>query len=130
MGRKGMAMDLIPAPYVPTHTHAACLGGWLQYNYLSGFHPICLVCLFLAGPSSRAAWGQEWESRSLKEPGGKSVPQLFLPPLFPPLFPPVSLALSHSLLSSSSASILVTFSCTPSFLSILSQVNNPILSPN
>lgn len=60
------------------------------------------------------------QETGLKEPGGNSVPQLFLPPPFLLLFPPVSLALSHSLLPSSSDSILLTFSCTPSFLSICS----------
>lgn len=60
-----MAMDLISIPYLPTHTRAACLGGWPQYNYLSGFYCICLVCVFLTGPHSQEAWGQEWESRSL-----------------------------------------------------------------
>ena len=117
-----MAMDLIPIPYLPTQTRAICLGGWLQYSYLSGFHPICFGLplprrALLTGSLGPRMGEQE---SGLKEPGGYSVPQLFLPPPFPPLFPPVSLALSLSLLSSSSSSILLTFGCTPSFLSILS----------
>ena len=131
VGRKGMAMDLIPILYLPTQTRTTCLGGWLQYSYLSGFHPICLVCLFLAGPCSQAAWGQERESRS---PGWKSqgatlcpsfsfllpfhlyFPQSHLSSLSlycPLLPPPFSLPL---------AALHLSF---PS-----SQVNNPIGSPN
>lgn len=115
------------------YTHTRCMPRWLAAVQL--FIRFSSHLLGLPLPRRASLTGSlgprtgEQDS-GLKEPGGNSVPQLFLPSPFPPIFSPVSLAHSHSLLSSSSTSILLTFSCTPSFLSILSLVNNPILSPN
>lgn len=106
-------------PYTDTHHMSRWLAAVQLFIRLSShLLGLPLPCRALLTGSLGPRTGEQ--ESGLKEPGGYSVPQLFLPPPFPPLFPPVSLVLSLSLLSSSSASILLTFGCTPSFLSILS----------
>lgn len=68
------------------------------------------------------------QETGLKEPGGNSVPQLFLPPPFLLLFPPVSLSLTLYF-----PLLLLPFSLLSAALHLSfpsAQVNNPILSPN